>query len=94
MIKITYDRGYNERLSLNHTPKGNLEGIFSHQSLEDWMQTREGDTHGKTREGTARSLRGIFPNSLVTIGGHHVAVHSSTNGERMFILESDAPDFN
>lgn len=47
-----------------------------------------------TREAVAKALKEIFRESLITIGGHHVAVHNPITGDRMFMIEGNTPDFN
>ena len=47
-----------------------------------------------TRKAVSKALQEIFPDSLVTIGGHHVAVHNPITGNRMFMIEGNTLDFN
>lgn len=47
-----------------------------------------------SRKAVANALKEIFKESLVTIGGHHVAVHNPITGNRMLMIEGNSPDFN
>lgn len=47
-----------------------------------------------SREATARALREIFPESLVTVGGHHVAAHNPITGNRMLMIVGEGEDWS
>lgn len=46
-----------------------------------------------TREVVKRALQDIFPDMFVSVGGHHVALHSDGTGDRILLVTADYPDW-
>ena len=44
------------------------------------------------REDVANYLQSLFPENLITTGGHHVAFHT-LQGDRAFVITSNHPDW-
>lgn len=72
-----------EEKSFKLTP----EEIYS--NMQPWEKAAE------TREAVANALRSMFKEGwLVTVGGHHVALHNPVTGNRIAMVTGDSPDFN
>jgi len=66
---------------------------ISHFDIQKLMDNLGCSLWEPSRESVANELHRMFPDSLVTIGGHHVAVHNPFTGDRMLLIEGDYIDF-
>jgi len=66
-------------------PQFDLRRLDHH--MNPWERT------SPTRQAVANALREIFPDLLVTVGGHHVAMHGLT-GDRILMITGTSPDFS
>lgn len=74
-----------EEKSFRITP----EEIYN--NMQPWEKANE------TREAVANALRSMFKaveGWLVTVGGHHVALHNPVTGSRIAMVTGDSQDFN
>lgn len=90
-LNVVYDSGV-ESPHVNSMVNPYYQANYKDSSVEAILSKNFFSTE-PTREAVKEVLEDVFINMLITVGGCHVAVHD-TAGNRMFIVVSDAPDFN